>query len=154
MLSCLLLAIPFAYLIDYTNFVANKVVALVPCHTDYSLVLLCSSAGLLSLTTRPTVRFILSDLEILFSLFFSGLAHRLAHLRLFVLSCLFFILYPFDFLSSFVRSCLKFIQHGKPVFRAFVVSDINRQNFFFPFCIEPRITYAANLRIIPLSRTE
>ena len=82
MLDCLLLALPFAYLINCTNFVANTAVALVPCHTAYFLALLCSSAVLLSLTTRPTVRFGLSDLEILFSLFFSVLAHRLAHLRL------------------------------------------------------------------------
>ena len=107
MLGCLLPALLFAYLIDCTNFVANTAVALVPCHTAYFPALLCSSAVLLSLSTRPTVRFGLSDLVILFSLFFSVLAHRLAHLRLFVLSCLYFILYPYDFQSSFGRYCLK-----------------------------------------------
>ena len=87
--------------------VANKAVVLIPFHTAYFPAFLCCSAGLLSLTTRPTVRFGLSDLKSLFSLFFSVLAHRLAHLKLFVLLCLYFILYPFDFQSSFVRACLK-----------------------------------------------
>ena len=86
MLDCLLLALPFAYLIDCTNFVANIAATLTPCHTAYFLALLCSSAVLLSLTTRLMVRFGLSDLEILFSLFFFGPAHSLARLALFVLS--------------------------------------------------------------------
>ena len=89
MLGCLLLALLFAYLIDCTNFVANTAVALIPCHTAYFPALLCSSAVLLSLSTRPTVRFGLSDLKSLFSLFFSVLAHRLACLALFVSSYLY-----------------------------------------------------------------
>ena len=99
MLGCLLPALLFAYLIDCTNFVANTAVALVPCHTAYFPALLCSSAVLLSLSTRPTVRFGLSDLEILFSLFLSVPASRLAHLRLFVLSYLYLIISPSVFLS-------------------------------------------------------
>ena len=129
MLGCLLPALLFAYLINCTNFVANTAVALVPCHTAYFPALLCSRAVLLSLSTSPTVRFALSDLVILFSLFFSALASRLAHLRLFVLSCLYFILYPFDFLSSFGRSCLK--TKGKTSYikkqraAAFVLKKVN-----------------------------
>ena len=73
-------------------FVANKAVALVPCHTVYFLALFYSSAGLLSLTTPSTVRFGLSDLIILFSLFLFVPAHRSAHLKLFILSCLYFII--------------------------------------------------------------
>ena len=65
MLGCLLLALPFAYLIDYTSFVANTAVALVPCHTVCSPALLYSSAVLLSLPIPPTVRFGLSDLVFL-----------------------------------------------------------------------------------------
>ena len=60
-LGCLLPALLFAYLIDCTNFAANTAVALVPCHTAYFHALLCSRAVLLSLSTRPTVRFGLSD---------------------------------------------------------------------------------------------
>ena len=97
-LGCLLLALLFAYLIDCTNFAANTAVALVPCHTAYFLALLCSSVVLLSLTTRPTVRFGLSDLVILFSLFFSVPASRLARLALFVLSYLYLIISPSAFL--------------------------------------------------------
>ena len=92
MLGCLLLALLFAYLIDCTNFVANIAVALVPCHTAYFPALLFSSAVLLSLTTRPTVRSGLSDLEILFSLFLSVPAHYLARLALFALSYLYLII--------------------------------------------------------------
>ena len=108
MLGCLLLALLFAYLIDCTNFVANTAVALVPFHTAYFPALLCSSAVLLSLTTRPTVRFGLSDLEILFSLFLSVLAHRLARLKLFVFLCLYFIFFSFAFLSSLCGFALNY----------------------------------------------
>ena len=87
MLGCLLLALPFAYLINCTSVVANTAVALVPCHTAYFLpTLLCINAGLLSLTTRPTARVGLYDLVILFSLFLSVPAHRSAHLKLFIFS--------------------------------------------------------------------
>ena len=50
----------------------------------------------------------ISDLKSLFSLFLYETAHRSAHLRLFVLSCLYFIFYPFDFLSPLCGLALIF----------------------------------------------
>ena len=108
MLGCLLLVLLFAYLINCTNFIANTVATLTPCHTAYFLALLYSSAVLLSLTTHPTVRFDLSDLKIFFFVFVCA-SSSLSSLKVICFIITLSHHFLFSFSIPFVRFCPKWI---------------------------------------------